>query len=333
MYILQMFWKIYSILTNKYHDDSSLYDKYKLPLDIAFIQSQKTYWTLNRFAKRIKKRVVHSANEDLYGTPLSRKYTIELIQDNCIYKFSIHDLVNIIKSGLLTVVHGYPNPTYPRNPYTNKEFDIIHMLSIYTYMWAYTPRLVYNDVLQGFYKANFNLHAFTHNNRKLLSIKCIEAMVPKNAIVTTEIIQDILQMLSVCSNPFINIRINKRMNKNEFYNIFRPFLKLYYQHRLLNCSSTLLKKSLIGFALWNPMFGRDYYDYNTKQMNIDTRHLNIRDCMHMYNVLAKDDSNMLKPIDNVYYFPLHQYNLTKTVLTCYDGKEYFTLPEGKTSVV
>lgn len=321
-----MFWKIYSIISCDHSNESSLFHKFNLTLDNAFVQSQKTYWTLKRFARRLKKYVTYSANEDLYGSPLIPKYTIELIQDDCIYKFSVHDLVNIIKSALLTVVHGYPNPKYPRNPYTNKDFNIYHLLSIYVFMWAYTPRLVYNNVIRGFYKANFNLNTFKNENIKLLAIQCVESMVPKTVAVTAEIEHDILHMLLRYSSPYAKIYISKLINKNILYQIFRPYLRLYYQHRLLNANSKILKNALLGFSLYNLSFGRNYYDFEKKQIYVDMRHLGFRDSLYVYKVLAKQESNVLKPIENVFYYPLHRYNLTRTILTRVDRNEIFTLP-------
>ena len=320
-----MFCQIYSTLSNTLFTDNSIFAKFKLPNNDILYEAQRIYWTLKRFARRTKKYVIYSANDDLYGAPLIPKYTIELIQDNCVYKFSIHDLVKIIQSDLLTIVHGYPFPKFPRNPYINKDFNLYHIVSIYVFMWAYTPRLVYNPVLRAFYKADFDLHAFKENNQKMLASKCVEAMVPKDASVSTEILYDIVHMLKTYCNPFATLFISNKINTSELYKVFRAFLHLYYQHRLLHHDSTVLRKALLGFVLYNPMFGRDYYDYATKKYGVDTRHLCIRDCIYVSDVLAKSEANMLKPIGNVYYLPIHRHKLTRTVLTRVDRNEYINV--------
>jgi len=324
-YILQMFfwqnccsknqsffWKIYCIINNIVIDEPVTINKFKIK-DLGLLYKvQRIYWTLKKFARHLKKHVVYSANEDLYGAPLVPKQTIELIQDNCIYKFSIHDLVRIIRASLLTIVHGYPCPKSPRNPYTNNQFDFYHLLSIYVFIWSYAPRLYYDAIISGYFKARFNLETFTENNRKLLSLKCVEAMVAKDVPVTDEIVADIGHLLATYRNPFINMYISRRLNRGVFYKIFRPYLRLYYKFRVLQCeeSKSLLKKALFGFFLYNPMFGREYY-YNTdSKVYIDVRYAGFNECIHIYTTLGKSENNMLREIPGVKYIPLHTNNIT-----------------------
>lgn len=322
-----MFCEIYYILSGTPLLDPSLFVKFKLPNNDIFYKAQRIYWILQRFAKRFKKYVTYSVNEDLYGAPLVPRTTIELIQDNCIYKFSVHDLVRIIKSALLTIVHECPCPQYPRNPYTNVEFNDTHLLSIYAFIWAYTPRLAYDAVIQAFHASNFNVTLFASQNRKLLSLKCVEAMVPKDAEVTPDMVQLIVNMISIYINPFIPWFISNNICRKLLYKIFRPYLHMYMLHRVLNHSTTLLKKALNGFFLYNPMFGRDYYSFETKTYNVDTRHLGIRDCIYVYDVLAKNETNILEPLNHVYYIPTHRRKLTRTILTRVGRNEYINVME------
>jgi hypothetical protein len=337
-YILQMcFWKIYCIINNIVIDEPVTINKFKIK-DLGLLYKvQRIYWTLKKFARRVsqktkfslKKHVVYSANEDLYGAPLVPKQTIELIQDNCIYKFSIHDLVRIIRASLLTIVHGYPCPKAPRNPYTNMEFDFYHLLSIYVFIWSYAPRLYYDAIISGYFKARFNLETFTENNRKLLSLKCVEAMVAKDVPVTDEIIADIGYILTTYRNPFIyahisgnrtfgpecaqsgnGVSLSRRLNRGVLYKIFRPYLRLYYKFRVLQCdqSISLLKKALFGFFLYNPMFGRKFFLEN--KVYIDVRYAGFNECIHIYTTLGKSQDNMLGAIPGVKYVPLHTDNIT-----------------------
>jgi hypothetical protein len=311
-----MFWRFYNNSHSLDNKKCQLFAKYKLPLDEQFFNAQHKYWIMMRFMRRVilRKYIKYQANEDLYGTPLQSKYTVELIHNKCIYKFSIHDLMRIIVSALTTCVHGYPSPKQPRNPYINKEFNYCQLLSIYVFAQTYAPRLLYEPIIMAYYRACFNINAFTNVNRRLLSIKCIEALVSKDLVVTTETIYHIVEMLNNCCNVFAKIQISKLADKQVLYNIFRPYLHLYYEYRMLQLKHSLkiLKKALLRFALYNPMFGRDYYNFTEKKWHVDLRCMNIQDYL---NVVFKEISqSYLQPIKNVYYMPKVKYDNPKTEL-------------------
>ena len=51
-----------------------------------------------------KKAKVYNIDSDLHGNPLNNdKYTIRLLENNTIYTFKIHDLLNIIKDNLSNI--------------------------------------------------------------------------------------------------------------------------------------------------------------------------------------------------------------------------------------
>jgi hypothetical protein len=163
------------------------------------------------------------------------------------------------------------------------------------------------------------LETFTENNSKLLSLKCVEALVAKDVPVTDEIIADIGYILTTYRNPFIYAHISRRLNRGVFYKIFRPYLRLYYKFRVLQCeqSISLLKKALFGFFLYNPMFGREYCVTSPfaetllgNKVYIDVRYAGFNECIHIYTTLGKSQDNMLGAIPGVKYIPLHTDNIT-----------------------
>ncbi len=327
-----MFWRFYNNSHSLDNKKCQLYVKYKLPLDEQFFNAQRKCWIMTRFMRRVilRKYVKYSVEDDLYGTPLVPKHTIELVQNKCIYKFSIHDLMRIIVAALTTCIHGYPSPKQPRNPYINQEFDYYHLLSIYVFAQTYAPRLLYDQVIMAYYRASFRVNAFTSINRRLLSIKCVEALVSKDLQVTDETIAYIVDMLNTGCNPFAKMEISALANKQELYNIFRPYLHLYYEYKLLqsNHSLKVLKKALLRFALYNPMFGRNYYNFTEKKWKVDLRCMNIQDYLNNAFVeYAKSESGLLQPIDNVYYMPKVKHNIPKTQLVYMPRDAIFSLPD------
>lgn len=318
-------------LKTKFDLYTGLYDKGH------FYKAQKCYWTLNRVVRKLslKRKVKHNMDEDLCGSPLVPRFTIELLQDNCIYKFSIHDLMHILKTSLLSVTNNwYPCPKMPRNPFTNKEFDKTHLYSIYAFAFAYCPRLLINQLILAFLKADFDVSQFSNQNQTLLLHNYIETLVAKDTHITVDIVADILLMIKIYSNPFAPIEIQSTIYKKTLFSVFRPYLRLYYKTKLLCCnkSEKMLRRGLRNFALFNPLFGHTYYDYATKKIEVDTRCLSCGDFTEdncLFDTFAKirggSETLCLPPIQGVYYFPKKIHVLEKTVLRVLPNGELFEL--------
>lgn len=313
---------------NKAYQIKAKFDFYtRLNDKDPFQTAQKHYWCINLFFHRIslKRKVKYNVTEDLYGSPLVPRFTIELLQDNCVYLFSVQDLIRIIKTSLSAVANSwYPNPKMPCNPYTNKEFDKTHLHSIYAFAYAYCPRLLINSILlMAFQKSEFNLNVFSKNNHRLLLELFIDTLVAKDTTITVDLIGDILLMIKMHGNPFTPIEIQSAIDKKTLYLVFRPYLRLFYKITFLKCetSLTMLKRGLRNFALFNPLFGHTYYDFATKKVEVDVRCLSCGDftednCVFdaFLKVRGHNETLCLPPIEGVYYFPPKIHVLEKTVL-------------------
>ena len=64
-----------------------------------------------------------------------------------------------------------PEPSYPKNPYTNQFFNDLEMYQIYTYL----KKNNYKDMLYFdlFYKYQFDIDEFTYNCFKILKADII----------------------------------------------------------------------------------------------------------------------------------------------------------------
>ena len=84
-----------------------------------------------------KKAKVYNIDSDLHGNPLNNdKYTIRLLENNTIYTFKIHDLLNIIKDNLSNIYIAeylifFQEPKMIKNPYTNIIFKKSLLYNIY----------------------------------------------------------------------------------------------------------------------------------------------------------------------------------------------------------
>jgi len=303
-----------------------------------FCKAQKTFWVLYRFIKKLslRKKVKYNVSEDLYGTPLVPKFTIELVQNNCVYRFSIHDLLSIIKTALSTVVYSwYPNPKMPCNPYTNQIFEKHHLYSIYCFAFLQTPRQLINQLLLAFLRANFCLETFKTKNNKMLLEIFINSMVAKDIPITVDVVADILLMIRTCSNAFTPIEISTRIDKETLYNVFRPYLRLFYKYKFLQCTQSLemLKRGLRNFSLFNPLFGHLYYSYETRKIEVDVRCLSCGDFSENNSVFdtfiklrGQNSSLHLPPIPNAYYYPKKIHKLERTVLKIFARDDLYEPP-------
>jgi hypothetical protein len=246
------------------------------------------------------------------------KKIIELSQNNCIYRFNIYELINIIKTSLSHNYHMIPSPHMPKNPYTNMEFEKHHLINIYIKIW--TLKIKMNPLLHFFMESRLSIPEFADKYNKFLLDIALDSMLEPDTVVSVEIIMDLLGMIQQYSNRFLKINVNPNFPPKVLYKIFRPYLKLYYRARLFGCdeSKTKLKKLLCCFGLYNPFFGKRYVEKTTEQVGFDDRHMSFNDMvngafyelrdMTIFDMLKANMNNRgscycvsLMPIRNVKY--------------------------------
>jgi hypothetical protein len=112
-------------------------DKNKHEFLVNFSRFQKTINGFKKLVKiwRIKKKcIVYPNTTDLKGNDLTDckpHLLIDLIEDNTIYSFYIHDLLKMWNIALKQRMYVIEQPTTLKNPYTNLEFSITNLYNIY----------------------------------------------------------------------------------------------------------------------------------------------------------------------------------------------------------
>lgn len=253
------------VLKPQYTHIKIKFAKYKLMEPAHFYKAQRLYFVLYKFVQRCKAKyiTVFDHNFDLCGNPLQNPLT--LIENKTAYKFSIRDLQKVVLRSLTNQKHLFPEPIYPRNPYTNLAFSKHNLLIIY----ASSREVCSLELFKLFYNSDFNINAFYANNRQTL----IEYAI--NEIECNESTIDDIYYL--CSSN--NIRVNEDFPYELLFSIFRPYLKIFYKahYRI----SGLLSQMLKLFELYNPYFGMKYVDYKggmagsegSGAVHFDSRHL------------------------------------------------------------
>ena len=274
-----------------------------------FNQVQRLYHIMMRFVNKCKMRrfTIHDTEEDLCLVPfasLDSRKIMRILHNKCIYRFNIHDLINIIHTSLTNQHFMLPAPITPKNPYTNLEFSRHHIINIFVRMWELKIKM--RPIFYYFFQCNFSIPVFKNRHRILLCDMAIDSCLSKEAPINPDIIIDLLNLIQIYSNPFLQINVNPNFPSKLLYRIFRPYLKLYYKMKMFNCPvyEEKLRHGLCCFALFNPHFGKKYIRPDSTH-SYDDRHLEYGDFtegafyelrnMSVFEIIKKfkNDSNNL----------------------------------------
>lgn len=246
-----------------------------------FNKVQRLYHIMLRFVNKCKmcRFKVYDAEEDLCLVPFSSidpRKIMRILHKKCIYRFNIHDLINIIQTSLTNQHFMVPSPIMPKNPYINLEFSRHHIINIFIRMWELKIKM--RPIFYYFFQCNFSISIFKNRHRILLCDMAIDSCLNRESPISPDIIIDLLNLIQYYSNPFLQISVNPNFPSKLLYKIFRPYLKLYYKMKLFNCSTQeeKLKHGLCCFALFNPNFGRKYIRAD-RTHGFDDRHLEYGD--------------------------------------------------------
>ena len=235
-----------------------------------FYKAQRLFHILSRFIQKIKTHRYITRNSDidcdLRMAPFEPKTEIDLLEQRCIYKFNIHDLLNIIATSLFQQSFMFMNPQFPKNPYTNLHFSVHNLYNIY--LKCKCQHILVPEIFERFFRSGFDIRVFKETNKIFLLESCIDNYFSPNLDVYDDTVSYIYDMCY----PF-NIYIDKEFPRSRLYAIFRPYLKCYIRSRLFDGENDI-SYYLKCFDLYNPYFGRKYIDDNDPHTVLfDDRHL------------------------------------------------------------
>ena len=232
-----------------------------------FYKAQRLIHILSRFVQKVKMRKckVYNIDCDLRMGPFETKTSIELVENRCVYRFNIYDLINIISAALLQQSFMFTNSQNPKNPYTNLNLSTHNLYNIY--IQCLEKRIAIPEVIRRFQQCDFNVEAFKEKNRVFLLESAINSYFMPDLTVNHDVITYIYEMCY----PY-NIYIDTEFPRDKLYVIFRPYLKCYIRSKLLEDYEDI-RYLLECFDLYNPYFGRRYIDDNNGSVKFDDRHL------------------------------------------------------------
>tara|TARA_X000000368_G_C23047520_1_gene719804 strand:- start:584 stop:1927 length:1344 start_codon:yes stop_codon:yes gene_type:complete len=205
----------------------------KNTIENIYVKAKKIYNILNNFVYnyKLKKAIVYDYNRDLFGNPLSKfdsSQIIDIFQNKTIYKFRITDLINIINESLINCDGLFPAPKKPKNPYTNIYFDNHHLYNLYYKINS--SDLIMPILFNLFYDSNFSIKKFGYLNYPYLKERVIEDFPNNNS--KRKLIYEIKNMLSELKFKTGFYYIQTPMNpsqKDDFINIFSSSLIKWFK--------------------------------------------------------------------------------------------------------
>jgi len=95
---------------------------------------------------------------DLYMNDFESNDTLYLISDRKQFRFTSYELIHIFVSALEYHEDIIPGPKYPKNPYTNRYFNIQECSDIYAFISSRVHKVP--DIIQYFYLNHFDMLMF-----------------------------------------------------------------------------------------------------------------------------------------------------------------------------
>jgi hypothetical protein len=202
------------------HDNIIIEKEKRKELIKVYIKAKKIVNILDKFSYRfkIKKAIIYDYNKDLLGNELSvfpKNQLFSLYQNNTIYNFRITDLINIIKESLLKCDGLFPRPTFPKNPYTNIEFNKSHLYNLC--IKINESKFHIPTELSLFLRQHLNIKNFIYYNYPYLKEKIIENFPNNSSNLFYEIKRMFNELKKYTEYKFLDVPITPMQKKKFIY--------------------------------------------------------------------------------------------------------------------
>jgi hypothetical protein len=255
---------------------------------LFFCKAQRSYWAFSKLAYRFRLKKAPTRNTmDLYMNPIdiSNLSSMSIFQNGAKYYFRIPDLINIIDQALLNHCHHFPEPLYPKNPYTNLEFSEAILLNIYQKIRHSNYK--FPILLHYFYLSHFNADYFLHHYESTINDLHIRDYAFKSSC---DVLYEDTRLLIDLYNRPKRLIIHEEFPMNKLVEIMRPYLHLHYIYEF-SISATekrenalsMLKQKFDAFIKFNPQFGRKIMQKKTGSefyglIRFNDSHINFNEC-------------------------------------------------------
>ena len=227
-------------------------------------KSQNVYFAMIKFIKICKIKYCKSYNnEDLCMDKIINPCYI--FHMNKLYLFSKTDIICLFYNSLISSNHEFhSSPKFIKNPYINIKFTYSMLAQLY-FHYKYNS-ISYNNVIEAFFKSNFNLKEFISNNDTMITELNIKRFLDNYNTNMNAIIKFLKQMIKYTNENIVKksaqLSYCKLFPEKIYYQAYKPYLLHYLLFRFCSDQSkshdsyNIFKKKIIRFNKYSPKFGR-----------------------------------------------------------------------------
>ena len=260
-----------------------------------FQRYQKVYRGFCRLAYVYKlKRAKHEVVQDLCLNDLdtTSPNVLTLLLDKHKYSYSLTDVVNIFQSSITKMCYMIAIPIPVKNPYTNNDFSLTSLYNMYFFLKKRLMRVPH--LIEGFFRQNFDISSFM----MLYDIQ-IQDFALENYVKTSPYLYLLEGMYSMINEyTLINqqVNIHPQFPEKQLYDILKPYMVNYYKSKysrtgeLNKYHSSILKKKLTNFFIYNPKFGTIKSISKQGNITFDSHHIPPRKSAMFSPVTSLNDS-------------------------------------------
>jgi len=239
--------------------------KEKNELFSIFEKTQKALFGFYALKKHIRNKHLRNYDYelDLNFNPLQQlpsNKIVSIIDSYIVYKFSLHDMVNIINNSLTYHYNLFAEPAAIKNPYTNLEFSLGALIQIHD---AFEKSSIKTPLLfDRYYKVFFNLDLFEKENEGLIREYNIKHFMRTASMLEKhKRIKEMIGFYNRTQDDPHKIKVDKLFPKKELVDVFEKFLFTYMNTLNYGCALKCLhkRKLIVGLRSFrdeNTFFGR-----------------------------------------------------------------------------
>lgn len=242
-------------------------------------------WFKRMLALKYQRKRIYDCDFDLSLQQLRPATTVSLFHHDMLYKFSIFDLMKIIKTALFYSDYLFIETQVPRNPYNGKEFTYGNFISMYSFMSLIQMRVpIYFELFRN---CSFCKERFIEKNEPYIKMEIIKEYCMNNDDID-QVYGDIIIMLRNyrTNGLIIHPEYPKKLVVETFRTyLYRHFVNFYsYNYTLREKYKVQNERGIQRFILKNPTFGRIMYSNKFCKKIKQSSEKNFR----FYNLLSHD---------------------------------------------
>jgi hypothetical protein len=265
---------------------------------------QKTYFALSRFINIYKQKNIYKkydCDTDLNLTPLkqlNQRNIIQLVENDTVYKFSIYDLIKIIKNSLHSNKYLIVKTKHPSNPYTNKPFSTHNLYNIYFHV-LFNTNIVLPHYIYNYFQNNLNIEYHKVSNSFDLKINAINDYIDNedDDIIFDNIIDLFNYLNRLFDDAFYKTKYFREKNIDYILSISKDMLIYFFAIQYFTPGSLEYNYCIKSLERYYNKFKIKYPNFNKKRIRFYSKYNNDIDKVLVFETYIQHNSYHYSSID------------------------------------